>query len=210
MWERGHDKEYNAGDMRRRLFTIFSAVSLVLCVAMCVMWVRSYWVNDSFYSSRWWPRGLTSNESAWWLLTGRGVVGIGHRVQQAVESPVQMANFKPLFIHRDYSWKRERPATPLRSSQASEGIFRRHGFRYEDDPFVLSGVNGYYRECDAPLWAAAVLFAIIPAAQLLTARKRRRLIGEHCRKCGYDLRATTDRCPECGRAATTKGTMAAP
>jgi hypothetical protein len=30
----------------RRLFTIASAASLVLCVATCVLWVRSYWVAD--------------------------------------------------------------------------------------------------------------------------------------------------------------------
>ena len=28
--------------MRRRLFNFFSAASLLLCVAVCVLWVRSY------------------------------------------------------------------------------------------------------------------------------------------------------------------------
>src|SRR5688500_10563560 len=32
----------------RHLFTLCSAVSLVLCVAVCVLWVRSYWVSDWF------------------------------------------------------------------------------------------------------------------------------------------------------------------
>jgi colicin import membrane protein len=31
----------------RNAFTICSAISLVLCVAVCVLWVRSYWVTDS-------------------------------------------------------------------------------------------------------------------------------------------------------------------
>ena len=32
--------------MRRRLFSIASAVSLLLCVAMVALWVRSYFVSD--------------------------------------------------------------------------------------------------------------------------------------------------------------------
>jgi hypothetical protein len=32
--------------VKRRLFAILSALSLLLFVAVCVMWVRSYWVGD--------------------------------------------------------------------------------------------------------------------------------------------------------------------
>src|SRR5688572_16943917 len=30
----------------RHLFTLLAAVSLVLCVAVCVLWVRSRWIGD--------------------------------------------------------------------------------------------------------------------------------------------------------------------
>lgn len=49
-----------------------------------------------------------------------------------------------------------------------------------------------------PLW-----MAIVPAAACAGWAHRRwsRRRGEHtCRCCGYDLRATPDRCPECGTA----------
>ena len=34
--------------MKRRLLTILAAVSVLLCVATCGAWVRSYWVADQF------------------------------------------------------------------------------------------------------------------------------------------------------------------
>ena len=50
-----------------------------------------------------------------------------------------------------------------------------------------------------PLWLPIVLFAAYPAYRLLPfhRRRKRKKLGL-CLKCGYDLRASKDRCPECG------------
>jgi hypothetical protein len=50
-----------------------------------------------------------------------------------------------------------------------------------------------------PIWLIVPLLLVLPAFQVTTARRNRRRqnIGR-CRNCGYDLRATPDRCPECG------------
>ena len=34
--------------MKRRVFTLLSGLSLVLCAGACVLWVRSYWVADEW------------------------------------------------------------------------------------------------------------------------------------------------------------------
>jgi hypothetical protein len=51
-------------------------------------------------------------------------------------------------------------------------------------------------------WPIAVLLSALPALRAIalfwhTGRARRGV----CPDCGYDLRATPDRCPECGRAS---------
>ena len=50
-----------------------------------------------------------------------------------------------------------------------------------------------------------MLMAFGPGVVLLYARRRGMLLGEEkvCRNCGYDLRATPDRCPECGMVQAT-------
>ena len=57
-----------------------------------------------------------------------------------------------------------------------------------------------------PAWQLAALFALPPAAWLLAnvlrrrRRQRRALLG-CCTECGYDLRGSPARCPECGMSA---------
>lgn len=63
-----------------------------------------------------------------------------------------------------------------------------------------------------PLWAVALVTAILPSWWSMRAairfRRRRRILAGLCVKCGYDLRATPGKCPECGAEpqANRKGT----
>lgn len=62
-----------------------------------------------------------------------------------------------------------------------------------------SGVTETLKEVILPIPALVLLFALSPVVALIARRRgsRRRMEG-HCKKCGYDLRASSERCPECG------------
>ena len=59
--------------------------------------------------------------------------------------------------------------------------------------------SGRARSLTVPYWALVLVFSALPTIALLRLVQRsRRSRAGLCPACGYDLRATPDRCPECG------------
>jgi hypothetical protein len=82
------------------------------------------------------------------------------------------------------------PTTPRRPAWA--GQINRYGFRY-------SRWSDGSAELGVPLWFAAAAFAALCLGMRTLARRSGRTAPAGlCPACGYDLRATPDRCPECG------------
>ena len=58
-----------------------------------------------------------------------------------------------------------------------------------------------------PYWMLAAAAAVLPLFRLPAAiRRRTRRKAGLCQKCGYDLRESPDRCPECGTVPTPRPT----
>lgn len=63
----------------------------------------------------------------------------------------------------------------------------------------------YAQDLSLPMWMLVLFFGMWPAIWLF--RRRRRRGPGYCPSCGYDLRATPQRCPECGAQAPTNAAI---
>ena len=81
------------------------------------------------------------------------------------------------------------------------GPLRRLGIAYARTDYNSPGL-GVRRAAYVPHWLVAGSLFVAPAGWLARATRRRRARAAGlCRRCGYDLRASPGRCPECGAAA---------
>ena len=165
----------------RHVFTALSALSLLLCVAACVLWVRSYRAADIVMHAT----VLTDSlQNANYVVSGRGGLGIVRF------SPI------PRSAPGGWSWRTERgkPILYGNGGWPVDSRANRAGFALFWEPTLTAVLM--------PIWLVVLVTAVLPACKLLAIRGHasRRRHGL-CQACGYDLRASPERCPECGTAA---------
>jgi hypothetical protein len=178
--------------VKRRLFTILSALSLLLCAAVCLLWMRSYWVGDFVGWHRRVVGDPTYVERMWAASTEPGGFGL---VLQAYRTPTSSPSPSPF-------WRTRPDPKGLAIPTWSRWGFK--GYVWRSDPSVgsLEHHVASVRMLVVPAWSLCLLAAVLPSSWVaVTARRRmigRRLRQNLCPSCGYDLRATPERCPECG------------
>jgi hypothetical protein len=145
---------------------------LLLCVATLVLWVRSYSHADRVHVA------LASEHAA---ISARGRVWLLRFGPARADAPP----FDPVArIDESFAgWE------PLLADRARLGFVSSTG---ED-------ICGFCRIVGVPHAAVVVALAVTPGIiGFRTFRRRRRALRGCCTNCGYDVRATPERCPECG------------
>jgi hypothetical protein len=175
----------------RILFRMSRAVSFLFFLAIMGLWARSYRLADGFethatrinFTS---SHGLLSVESSGPLPPFSSFNGRGYSTFPAAEI---------------------RPRHPIPGEQGVRSHFDFAGiswfqtdcgdlpYRKMPDGSIEQMTMFPAWQATAPYWLFAALFAVLPLTWLF--RHRRNMPG-HCPRCNYDLRATPNRCPECG------------
>jgi hypothetical protein len=174
-----------------RLFNLLAAISLLLCASTIVMWVRSYWVDEAFMKFHYLPPDMSAATADFQPRANQQFTDVS--VLQGELLVVR--TLRPVgHSETNEGWTRlSRPN--VQKLQLGSSFLNHCGFGLSiEHPADYPGASSF--RFLFPLWGIVLLSAIAPFSWLF--RSRRRPESGVCAKCGYDLRATPERCPECG------------
>ena len=181
--------------MRRFVRRALVLISFVLLLATLALWVRSHFRGDSFDRWRRGAGGPGTYHDTMGVFTTRGAIGFGYlrlHLPTTQDWPARS------------SWRYTK-GPPGRVPWPHKLWFV--GFGYWNMTFpptaTHNGVNPV--GVTVPFWFLSMLLAIAPfiwARRTWRQRRtRNRLAAGLCPACGYDMRASGERCPECGAVA---------
>jgi hypothetical protein len=178
-------------------------ITVMLCV-VAALWIRSIFWCDSI----WWSDGSHCIT----LVSSGGKLNLTHAYWPTHNSPEL----------RWRSWRRGTKVAPVFDYIPWEHpeVFARHRFLgFEHSPDMRCGGGpwgGYntslywftYSLTAVPYWSPVLITAFPLTVRLVRNRKRRRRHREgRCLHCGYDLRSSPGRCPECGAEPASDSTV---
>jgi hypothetical protein len=164
--------------LARHLLTLCTVLSLLLFVAVCALWVRSLRRGDLL--------DFVGLDLRLVIRSDAGLI-----VTQVSRAEVQD---RPGLRH--VSW-------PIPTNWSIWGVLGRRWWQRLGFGHNVGGTAAGQRvdQFVFPHYCLAAASLPLPALMLIQHRRARRLrIKGLCPNCGYDLRATPQRCPECGSA----------
>lgn len=185
--------------MRRRQLNLLTVLSLLLFVATAALWVRSLWVYDT---AQWFVGQDGSVVTLAAFEAHDGAVGLWATSITLPPGATVTENhgLGELFVP---GWRAENLPDAL-PAQWKENLLP----EWTHQAGTLGGHGAIPVEAWGllvPYWLPALISLLLPAFSLAAAvRRRRRRRRGCCARCGYDLRGSPDRCPECGTISPIK------
>lgn len=194
----------------RLLLNIAAVVSLFIWIVFAAIWFRGFWATENLTYVRQQFEG-TVCISRWTSLDfDCNQITFSRREfsPQPIRPPeipeLASANIQP-YSGLEHVTDPRKPFAFFHGDR-SDPITHRLGFTYKESKIGPDWMLGYSeKEWAIPFWLPLILLAILPAYKLSMIqqwRRNRRQKQGRCVICGYDLRATPERCPECGAVPT--------
>ena len=191
--------------VKRCLVTLAAGASLLLCLATGGLWVRSYWRADTLTWRRFSYDGVSRDNANTVHFQNWSSHSVGfHSACGGVRLSYGSGRGRVTHFHPARTglriWHDPPAGYPYTWPSGTRPAFVRRwgGFQIHSELIADSG-NERGSNVVAPHWAVVVLMLVLSVAW---AHRYRRSMGskaeQRCARCGYDLRATPDRCPECG------------
>jgi hypothetical protein len=208
--------------MKRRLriiWTALAAASALLCLAIIALWLRQHLIQEEqidyvrpghFYVSAqstegrilvWWDRPWPWNDNHRGFHYGRDFGGLRTNLHVDIlgthpypEIELEVGGFQALQVQ-----------CFVTSDTDGSVYWGEFGATGEED--IQPSIAAF--SADVPIWYLILLFGAIPVVHVVWQMKRcvfARKPG-FCVSCGYDLRATPNKCPECGTVPKAKGAI---
>ncbi len=168
--------------LRSILFYALSALSLLLCIGAVKLWLQSYEMPESL--SYW-----TGNRSLQ-LYSDSGHLAL---VFAFFPPPPPDAPLRKTYWRQERDYSQSHYASWIRWQSLGFGIG--HLKRFDGG---LPSYKVYLLMMPAWFLSTLLLFFPLKSAKRVWMATVGRVKKGHCSHCNYDLRATPDRCPECG------------
>jgi len=189
-------------------FTLLAALSLSLSTLAVALWIRCGWIGEGFnypLSIRTAGPGIIDVRDLSCYITGGGILTDFATLRRpsflsSIMRPSHWFSAPTGYLYADSVFARIRLSGRLYQRRS---LFDFGKFGAEWTRNSRSNSFGDTQLCIAmPLWFPAAIFLILPLMWEIKHRRRYyarcRVSTGKCGVCGYDLRASPDRCPECG------------